>query len=266
MPVDHQRIRSNGWRQGRVFCKADTEAITGKIPDNSRLVLVSHDCDIVHAGHDEPYVELCIARQLKDGPDGLYRWARHPRRLDIEIQIDSAGVGFCIESSARRFIERAKLQGIAPDQTATIHTRELTQLSIWLGKRYTRVALPDAFNERRRKTRDRVKRVLRRNSQHISGLMVALQPKGELKAGQNYEIHLVALMLIDDFNSVDRRGQITDAVEEIAHHLQECDGIEVVDSEVRSEAQFTLHDARYFVELSFDDLSLRENPQHPRLP
>lgn len=266
MPVDHQRIRSNGWRQGRVFCKADTEAITEKIPDNSRLVLVSHDCDIVHAGHNEPYVELCIARQLKDGLNGLYRWARHPRRLDIEIQIDSAGVGFCIESSTRRFIERAKLEGIAPDETATIHTRELTQLSIWLGKRYTRVALPDAFNERWHKTQDRVKRVLRRHSQYISGLMVALQPKGELRSGQNYEIHLVALMLIGDFNSLDRRGQITDAVGEIAHHLQECDGIEVIDSEVRSEAQFTLHDARHFVELSFDDLSLRENPQHPRLP
>ena len=266
MPVDHERIRSKGWCQGRVFSKADNAAIAGEIPDNSRLILVSHDCDIVHAGNDEPYVEICVARRLEDGPNGLYRWARHPRRLDIEVQIDGAGVGYCIESSRRMSIDRARLESIAPDETATIHTRELTQLTVWLGKRYTRIALPDAFNERRRETQDRVKRVLKRNGQYISGLMIAMHPKDELEAGQNYEIHLVALMLRGDFDIANRREQITDAVAEIAHYLQQCDGIEVVASEVRSEVQFTLHDARYFVELGFDDLSLRKNPEHPRLP
>lgn len=266
MPVDHERIRANGWRQGRVFTEADTTAILDNAPANARLILVSHDCDIVHAGDDESFVEVCVAELLNDGVDSLYCWARHPRRLDIEIQIDGGGTGYCLEASQRKLIDRSELEQYRPDHDALLPGRELTQLTLWLSNRYTRVALPDAFNERRRPSQNRVKRILRRNSQHMSGLMIAMLPQGEPKDDQDYEIQLVALMLRDDFKNDEHRGQVSDAIQAIAAVLQQCDGIEVVDSDARSEENFSFHDARYFVELSFDDLSLREDPEHPRLP
>ena len=93
-----------------------------------------------------------------------------------------------------------------------------------------------------------------------------MMPKGEANNDEKYRIRLVALMPRDDFRNDERRGEISDAIQEIADAFQECDGIEVLDSDVKSEESFSLHDAHYFVKLSFDDLSLREDPEHPRLP
>lgn len=263
---DHELIRANGWRQGRIFSPEDTATILEHCEANARLILVSHDCDVVHAGDDEPYVEVCVASHLEDGVDGLYRWARNPRRLDIEVQLDGAPVGFSLLACDKQRVSRTELERCVPDQSASLSTRELAEVAIWLGKRYTRVALPDGFNERRRPANDAVRRILRRSSQFISGLMIALNPKGDIGPEHDYEVHFVALMLKDDYQDDHHRNRVEEAVNRIADRLQACDDIEVIDSAVRSEEMFTYHDARYFVELGFDDLSLRADPEHPRLP
>ena len=48
--------------------------------------------------------------------------------------------------------------------------------------------------------------------------------------------------------------------------LDACPGIDVVDVDLMSKAAFTLQHLESFIELSFDDLSLRADPPDPHLP
>lgn len=266
MPIDHERIRENGWRQGRVFSLDDTATITEQEGTTSRLIVVSHDCDIVHAGDHEPHIELCLAEHLPEGANGLYRWARHPRRLDLEIALDDAQIGFCLNASDKQLHSRAVLEAYRPDDSALLPEVELTRMIVWLAKRYNRVALPDAFNLRCTAAESRVRRVLRRDGELLSGLFIALKPRGEQDEEEPYEVHLVGLMRRDDFENAGQRTRIELAINQVGAAMDGCAGINVVEAEVQSEAAFTLHDLDYFIELSFDDLSLRADPPNPRLP
>ena len=266
MPIDHERIRENGWRQGRVFSLDDTATITEQVGTTSRLIVVSHDCDIVHTGDHEPHIELCLAEHLPEGANGLYRWARHPRRLDLEIAIDDARIGFRLNASDKQLHNRAVLEAYRPDDSALLPEVELTRMIVWLAKRYNRVALPDAFNLRRAAAEDRVRGILRRDGEFLSGLFIALKPRGEQDEEERYEIHLVGLMRRDNYENIEQRTRIELAINQVGAALDACVGIDVVEAEVQSEATFTLHDLYYFIELTFDDLSLRVDPPEPRLP
>ena len=266
MPIDHERIRDNGWRQGRIFSLDDTATITEQVGTTSRLIVVSHDCDIVHAGDHEPHVELCLAEHLPQGANGLYRWARHPRRFDLEIAVDGAQSGFRLNASDKQLHDRALLEAYRPDDSASLSEVELTRLTVWLAKRYNRIALPDTFNNRCVAAENRVRRILRRDGEFLSGLLIALNPRGEQDDADPYEIHLVGLMRRDNYDNAEQRTRIELAITEVGAALDTCAGINVVESEVQSEAAFTLHDLDYFIELSFDDLSLHADPPEPRLP
>ena len=143
MPIDHRRIRTNGWRQGSVFSDEDTAALSENPVPGSRLILVTHDCDLVHNGEHEPHIEVCLAEHLENGVDGNYRWARHPRRIDVQLDIDGEQAAFCLHAAKRQWLDRAKLQDIQPDASSLLAEAELTRLTVWLAKRYTRTALPD---------------------------------------------------------------------------------------------------------------------------
>ena len=266
MPIDPERIRTNGWRQGSVFSVEDTAALVENPLAKSRLILVSHDCDLAHRGEHEPHIELCTAEFLEDGIDGNYRWARHPRRIDVQIEINGAQIPFCIHAAKRHQLDRSMLQDYQPDDTAILSEAELTRLTIWLAKRYTRAALPDAFNLRIQPAQDRVRRILRRNGKHLSSLLVSLKPLAELTDGEPYDLNLVGLMRHEHYENIELREQLTVVVNQVSGAIEHCDGINVLDTDLLSESEFTLHNLRYFIELTLDDLSLRDEPPDPRLP
>jgi hypothetical protein len=104
MPIDAAAIQNLGWRQGSVFTlQASTPVVVANrerisvpqftIPDEARLILVSHDCDIVHPGPHEPRIEVCPAVRLNGALSGNFTGTRNPRRLHIELEIEGAGQG-----------------------------------------------------------------------------------------------------------------------------------------------------------------------------
>jgi hypothetical protein len=100
MPIDAAVIQNLGWRQGSVFkLAASTPIIQAhrwhiavhefSIPDDARLILVSHDCDVVHPGPHEPRIEVCPAVRV-NALSGNFTGTRNPRRLHIELEISGA--------------------------------------------------------------------------------------------------------------------------------------------------------------------------------
>lgn len=147
MPIDSVLIRTNGWRQGSVFSLDDSRTLLQQPESNARLILVSHDCDIVHSGLREPVVEVCEA-QPQQRLDGTYALAKNPRLRHVGLRISEAVVPHSLQAADRRWIDRSLLEGMAPANGAVVAEGERRIITRWLAKRYDRAALPDRFTLR----------------------------------------------------------------------------------------------------------------------
>jgi hypothetical protein len=66
MPMDVPSIVGHGWRQGSLFTLEASQALLGekRTHADSRLILASQDCDIVHRGNGEPFVDTFEAKPI----------------------------------------------------------------------------------------------------------------------------------------------------------------------------------------------------------
>src|ERR1700704_2552234 len=118
MPIDFDRIDNNGWRQGSVFTVEDSRSLLAKygsrphpqeisLPEDSRLIVTSHSCDIVSKRSHEILTEVCPALPLPAGEGrGAYGFARDARRLRIPVTIANRPVLFDLHAPLRFVISR----------------------------------------------------------------------------------------------------------------------------------------------------------------
>jgi hypothetical protein len=116
-------------------------------------------------------------------------------------------------------------------------------IATWLSRRYIRVALPDAFNERARAAIETVKSALADNGEHLFAIYLLLEDE-EKGVGDEYNVVVRGTMLEPDWQVGPRRVAAQIALNAIAAALNGADGINVVDSALRSEADISLHDVR----------------------
>lgn len=265
MPIDPLLIRANGWRQGSVFSAGDSRTLLALPESNARLILVSHDCDIVHAGPREPVVEVCVAEPLQT-LDGTFAYGKNPRLLHVELTMGEAAIPHSLQVASRRSIDRSVLERLAPANDAEFDESQSRIVTRWLAKRYDRAALPDHFNQRCRPAVAAIRETLRDDGGSLSGLLMSLNSEDELAVGDSYEVFLVGLIPKARHEVGDERTRSYRAVSRVAAALDACAGIDVVEFELVSEDDFTLHDLHSFIEYACEDLSLEQNGEDPVLP
>lgn len=216
------------------------------------LVVISHSCDIARG--DEPNVEVHVGRSVAE-VDGNYTYRKNPRTLDLTSGIGGTRRPFRFSQTDRRPIPRARLLETRP--IGTLSAADVELLARWTADRYTRPALPDAFNERRKPTRERIARAARRGGIDISGIYVALKPEAELPDGEAYEIAVLGIVPSETARASERWAKACAAVNAIVEALS-CPGIKVVDSETRGEAAVSLEDIKQYIRLDLDYISERE--------
>lgn len=261
--MDSQKIRENGWCQGAVFEIEDSQALCADLgidlPDGDRLIVLSHDCDVVHSGDAEPNVELAVVRTLATGVSGHNTFGKSPRFLHLEVESGNDHLAIEILAALRHFIPREKLEDYLADGDFKLSKDQVAQIRRWLSNKYSRAALPDAFNNRISAIyKNPVRRNLKKKERYVSGLFVALSEWGELDDDDDYSVALLATVEVDDYAIAERRIEAGDALTILVNALSDADGIDVIDHELRSEAKVSLDERRNFVHLNFDDLSLRD--------
>jgi len=278
MPIDAAVIQSLGWRQGSVFTLqasmpiivANRERISVPqftIPDDSRLILVSHDCDVVHPGPHEPRIEVCPAVRLNGVLSGNFTGTRNPRRLHIELAVDGTPHGYELRAPTRFPLPREILQESAPDANVRITTKHHRHFCHWLAKRVRRTALPTAFDQRVPSgTRSAMRSVLHPLADSVDSFLIAIDPRDEeLRPDQNYAVQVVALMDAADFADQQRREAVEGAMHELQNMLDHCDGIELEACVCHSMAEMTVDIFRDFSIWDYDELSLEAGVQPPEL-
>lgn len=252
MPGTHA-IKAYGWRQGSVLPAELAERVAApRFADwstDDRAILLSQDCDVVHPSYDvEPDVEL-IRATVSTAKNAIICHGRNPRRLQLET-----AVGELLDLSVhdRWVVKRCELESHSPDPLLCVEDNSLQVLVEWIAKRYTRPAFPDAFNDRVRNATKKVENALKKSGSHVTGIFLAILPKGECSADENYQVALRVTATTETLAVQAVELELTRTTQQIAGALGACDGIEVVDHALVSEGLFSLAELRFFRRWDWD--------------
>ena len=193
--VAAEEIARLGWRQGSVLGHLLVREARGHAPgrinidESDRLIVTSHDCDIVNPSiKKEPVVEVLRAAVSHTPPDSHLQGGRNPRSLHFTMRAEGRQINLSCNIHERWTIPRQLLANESPLSGLT--GKSLRTLVEWLARRYIRAAFPNAFDRRWKTKVKEWEALLRRNSQWIQGVFLRLDTLAELPDGQPYRCHL----------------------------------------------------------------------------
>lgn len=146
-----KKILDKGWCQGSIF---DPRGILDDIPiaEDEFLIICTQSCTLVSRRFSiDPYAEAMIVKPLTEyNPRSEIATGKNQRKLQIEL-LDHSNFK-CIECdiNKRFFFDRNRLLEMYPLQELGIEERGGDKLAGWIGRAYTRIALPDLLVERMR--------------------------------------------------------------------------------------------------------------------
>lgn len=276
MAIDAGLIQQNGWRQGSVFPLATSQSIILEhreriaVPDfpidgNARLLLASHDCDIVHPGIHEPRIEVCPAVAINGRLNGNFTGTRNPRRLHVELEINGVARPYELRAPTRFDVPREILETSRPDPNTRINPRHRDHFLHWLAKRSRRTALPTAFDARiSSEARRGMRALMDPLTDSIDAILIALNPDDEeLQPDTPYAVQIVALMSESDFETPERRIPVDAALSQMEQIIDRCNGIELDACVAESTGRMTIDIFRQFSIWDYDDLSLNVGSTPP---
>lgn len=258
MPIDTP-IGRNGWRQGSVLRQNDhaklDEVVRSSLRLNASLVVVSHDCDVTSGSYErEPNVELLAIYPATEKKGGR-TFGKNPREIEFQIRVDGRGAAFIAHAGDRHHVDRRILEKVTPDLQSHLTPESVNLLRSWLAQRYNRSAFPDVFGSRLRQIQGDIESILDEQGAEISVILVGIEPAGEAREDESYEVHLYAVMPVNLYRQAALRTKAQSVIDQLGALFRKCDGIQLTDAEVRSESDVTLNELRYLKRFTPDYLS-----------
>jgi len=261
MPGIGARIEQLGWRQGSVLppeLVARARNPNGKPAPNeagNHYVVVTQSCDLVHGDSaSEPWCEVIRCRPVPQA-DGLCEHGRNARKLHTTASIDGAPQVIELLAHDRYFLPRKLLQKHPPSSKVAIDHPPV--LSAWLGRRYSRPALPGRFNDRIKTQKKELSKLLKRDHGLFRAFFLRLSSFDELDPGESYQIKILLVAYAEAFASA--RDCIADFQKRLEAIIEKCPDIELRDLQVVSDDRTTLKLIDQYVPwLDYDYLTTRD--------
>ena len=233
-----------------------------KVIEKRIFVVVSQDRDVANFSLEkEPLVEIIIGT-INAAADGSYLYNKSVRRSHVRCRYGGTPAVAEFQINDRLSFPRRLLAMEPPDGNLIFERDAVRQMATWIGRRYARVAFPDAFNRRVERGISCVRDQLKRGAANaIDSIFVEVNPDDrELSDGESYRIVVIGTVV----EKVATMQEVWDlAVRHFAlieGALNGCPGITVNEAKLLSEAEVSLATIRGMKRFDFDDLSLRENP------
>ena len=264
------QLEEAGWRQGSVVKPSDLHCLLDMIgrPYEAGLVLLvaTQSCDIANNNiESDPYIEFSVARNI-ESPKGHFTHNKNPRTLHTHVTCRTGDDEVFKEDSLelRAFdkvsVPKEKLAGLQPDLNRVLEQRQLASYVAWLAARYSRPALPSAFNDRisAADPKGKLRNKVRKGNEQLVGIYVEIIPDAEIAASESYNVNLLGLLpagLAGDSSKAE------EAIKAYAEVLRKA-GMTVVSS-VRKEDDVSIAVIKRFKRFYFDDLSFRDDAHQP---
>jgi len=251
-------IAASEWRQGSIASAALAATVAKLVPmalpPGALLVIASHDCDVANPSFErEPNVEFLVANPI-DTIDGSLTAGKSPRQFHLEIETTAGLCPFEIRILERFSVRRNVLLDTEPTEEQRVPKETRMRLAQWLAKRYQRPALPTAFEDRLRPAKAKIRKILSRKGGPVEGLFLSLDSR-ELPNTEVYKLILIGVITLTDDGDVAKRNTAQACIDELAALLNESEGIEVLDSQLKPDSEFTLNDFALLTRWDFDWLS-----------
>lgn len=268
------------WRQGHLLTD---DAITAlglqhwETPDQTLVIVASHDCDLAQPPEKEPNIEVVIGR-LAPEKDGNSTHAKNARKLHIEFTgADTFWVEF--EATAKAKVDKLELNRFAPRSETTLSPECHAVFQMWLASRYRRSAFPDEF-ERRLTSKDfklheRISKAVRPHGELIAGVFFDVDEGVEINrnsADDTYTLDIIIMHSADsDFEAAEKAAESAAAAiakafkEKLFSPTSTWQHIELRSCYPVSESVLTYQQFKQLKRWRLEHLSLAATPQQPVL-
>lgn len=266
------------WRQGDVLTMEGAKTLGLSHPisaDDTAVVIISHDCDIVQREDIEANVEAIIGREIA-ASNGNYLNGKSPRTLHLPFTAGSdPRITVELSATLKCQIKKADLFKQHPTQTLKPSVSERRILQRWLSSRYFRSAFPDEFVARLRRhgLDDRFNKILAESQAHLFAVYADLdagedveRTDGDLYTLSIYLVHGVEPDLAASAKAAENaREKIKALFDERCKKDGEWTSIELEGCYVYSVQEMTLFAAEKLRRWNTDYLSLRQKPLGPMI-
>jgi hypothetical protein len=181
--------------------------------------------------------------------------AKNPRRL----QFTEGNRTYEIRMHERCHAPRQSLLGYVPRQL-NLEENLIRTVIWWTANRYLRSAFPDAFNERlalAKKSMKKIEAALKRDGALITGIFLWVDPPEEIATAVQYRVIMRLTAKEEVFEQPETETRALELTETVQQEFDRIDGIEIVDYQLVSEADFSLADMRTMLRWDYDYLSYR---------
>jgi|SRR5680860_5988 len=141
--------RETPWRQGHLLTDEAMKELVLSHPDNpddTVVIVATHDCDLAQSTKREPEVEVVIGRRIANA-DGNYTHAKTSRTLHVAFEgVAPLLAEFVI--TAKCSVQKEILGNFKPAVTPRLSPSNLSTFQRWLASRYRRSVFPDEFEHR----------------------------------------------------------------------------------------------------------------------
>lgn len=254
------------WRQGVVLPHelVPEGALPKSATTDSKLVVISHDCDLVNPSFEiEPYFEVFVARpKTNEERDSRLFNGKSPRKLQFVAQEGAGQQLYEIDVNKKYRLDRKILQSGTRDKAISISPDDVLVLAKWAMRRYHRPSLPSAFQDRLSPATKRIRKKMEKDGECVQAVYLGLNTLKELAPEESYLIVLRLVVAPDVCEDDEREKRVIGVVSEIRKLLSQCSGISVEDADLVSEAELTVYDVKHLIRWDFDYLSPGEkNPE-----
>lgn len=268
--------RNTSWRQGHVLTDEAIMALGlrhHEQPDETVVVVATHNCDLVQKPDKEPHVEVIIGRKIT-APNGSNTNAKNARTLDIEFKGEQPWYAEFVITE-KRSIPKNELVNFLPATSGRLAPSSLAIFQAWLAARYRRSAFPDEFVRRLQdpKLDKKIAKALEPSGEMITAVFFVLDDEKELSPEDVYVINILLLHASepDFFEAAAAAEKAKAAIERdfkaklYNPQAREWEGIELREVEVVSENGITYAAFKNLKQWRLDHISLGADPQQPVL-
>lgn len=273
--------RDTPWRQGHLL---DIDAIEAlKLhhvakPNQTLVIIASHDCDLMQAPEGEPDVEVIVGCFITN-KDGNCTHAKNARKLHVEFAgTDAFWAEF--EATAKTRVGKLALNEFAPRTGTQLSPENLAILQMWLASRYRRSAFPDEFERRLTskefKLHEKIARAVKPHGQLIAGVFFDVDEGVEVTRNgpdDTYTLDIFILHAADpDFDAAEKAAKAAATAIEKAfkdklfNPTKTWQHIELRSCEPVSESVLTYQQFKQLKRWRLEHISLAAEPQQPVLP
>lgn len=271
--------RETPWRQGHLLpheAVAELGLLHSEHPDETVVIVATHDCDLAQTVDREPYVEVVVGRQIPQA-DGNFTHAKAARTLHVEIDGASQSIAefFAI---AKRPVAKTALVEFEPATAHRLSPAALTTFQRWLAARYRRSAFPDEFERRLKDSRlDReIAKIVRPLGSAITAVLFDIDEGAEIVRSGAEDVYTLDITLLYAAEpdpdvaekAVETAGTAIKAAFERKLHDESSDTwkeIELRYLDVVSEEAFTYRQLKLMKPWRLEHISLGADPQQPVL-